>query len=120
MCVVEGDQVRQCAHACVRQRGQVVRDLGSKLIEQCRGLIAVVSENVAGINVNDSCAETFHHAQRIFCKRDGQLVAWNATTVVAVIEKADIASDHGSLECVRIEKLRVIAGQLMSKYFTKR
>src|SRR5438067_13063844 len=55
----------------------------------------------------------------MFRKRDGQLITRNATAVVAVTEKAHIASDHCAIECVRIEKLRVIAGQLMSKHFAK-
>src|SRR5437016_10815770 len=120
MRVVERDQVGQRVHIGVRERREVVRDLRSKFIQQRCELVAVVSEYVPRINVNDSRTEAFHHAQRIFRKRDGQLITRNAATVVAVIEKAHIASDHCAIECVRIEKLRVIAGQLMSKHFTKR
>src|SRR5438552_16936427 len=120
MRVVERNQVGQRVHIGVRERGEVVRDLRSKFIQQRCELVAVVSEYVPRINVNDSRTEAFHHAQRIFRKRDGQLVTRNAAAVVAVIEKAHIASDHYAIECVRIEKLRVIAWQLMLKHFTKR
>src|SRR5207247_3740893 len=120
MRVVERNQVGQRWHIGVRERREVVRNLRSKFIQQRCELVAVVSEYVPRINVNDSRTEAFHHAQRIFRKRDGQLIAWNSAAVVAVIEKAHIASDHCAIECVRIEKLRVIAGQLMSKHFTKR
>src|SRR5205085_10795073 len=116
----ESDQVSQSSHLCVRERSEVVRDLRSKFIQQRCELVAAVSEYVPRINVNDSRPEAFHHAQRIFRKRDGQLITRNAAAVVAVIEKAYIASDHCAIECVRIEKSRVIAGQLMSKHFTKR
>ena len=54
----------------------------------------------------------------ILGKRDGQFIARNTAAVIAVIEKADIASDHGAFECIRIQELRVIAGQLMTKHFT--
>src|SRR5205823_8600848 len=59
-------------------------------------------------------------AQRIFRKRDGQLITRNAAAVVAVIEKAHIASDARPLERAGLEKLRVVVGKLMSKHFTKR
>src|SRR5207249_10325605 len=120
MRVVERNQVGQRSHLCVRERGEVVRDLRSKFIQQRCELVAAVSEYVPRINVNDSRPEAFHHAERMFRKRDGQLITRNATAVVAVIEKAHIASDHCAIECLRIEKLRVVAGQLMSKHFTKR
>src|SRR5436305_952316 len=120
MRVVERNQVGQRVHIGVRERREVVRDLRSKFIQQRSELVIGVSEYVPRINVNDSRTEAFHHAQRIFRKRDGQLITRNAAAVVAVIEKAHIASDHCAIECVWIEKLRVIAGQLMSKHFTKR
>src|SRR6266536_6145390 len=120
MRVIEGDEVGQRAHVRVRKRREVVRDLRSKFIQQRCELVAVVSKYVPRINVNDSRTEAFHHAQRIFCKRDGQLITRNAAAVIAVIEKARVASDHCAIECVRIEKLRVIAGQLMSKHLAPR
>src|SRR5262245_35088296 len=120
MRVIEGDEVGQRAHVRVRERREVVRNLRSEFIQECCELVAAVSEYVPGINVNDSRTEAFHHAQRIFCKRDGKFVPRNSAAEVAVIEKAHIASDHCAIECVWIEKLRVIAGQLMSKHFTKR
>src|SRR5438105_5265197 len=120
MRVVERNQVSQRVHIGVRKRREVVRDLRSKFIQQRCELVAVVSEYVPRINVNDSRTEAFHHAQRIFRKRDGQVIARNAAAVVAVNEKAHIAPDHCATECVRIEKLRVVSGQLMSKHFTKR
>ena len=120
MRVIEGDEVGQRAHVRVRKRREVVRDLRSEFIQQRCELVAAVSEYVPRINVNDSRTEAFHHAQRIFRKRDGQFVARNAAAVVAVIEKAHIASDHCAIECVRIEKLRVIVGQLMPDHFAKR
>src|SRR5437899_9793562 len=117
---VEGNQVGQRLHIGVRERRKVVGDLRLEFIQQRSALVIGISEYVPRINVNDSRTQAFHHAQRIFRKRDGQLIAWNSAAVVAVIEKAHIASDHCAIECVRIEKLRVIAGQLMSKHFTKR
>src|SRR6266496_3858817 len=110
MRVIEGDEVGQRAHVRVRKRREVVRDLRSKFIQQRCELVAVVSKYVPRINVNDSRTEAFHHAQRIFCKRDGQLITRNAAAVIAVIEKARVASDHCASECVRIKKLRVIIG----------
>src|SRR4029077_18763882 len=83
-------------------------------------LVAVVSEYVPRINVNNSRTEAFHHAQRIFRKGDGQLITRNAAAVVAVIEKAHIASNHCAIECVRIEKLCVIAREIMPNHLPKR
>src|SRR5262245_39706925 len=120
MRVIEGDEVGQRAHVRVRKRREVVRDLRSKFKQQRCKLVACISEHVPGINVNDSRTEAFHYVQRVLRKRDRQFVARNSASEVAVIEKAHIASDHCAIECVRIEKLRVIAGQLMSKHFTKR
>src|SRR4030095_16402074 len=105
--VIEGDEVDQRGHVSVRKRREVVRDLRSKFIQQRCELVAVVSEYVPRINVNDRRTEAFHHAQCIFRKGDGQLIARNTAAVVAIIEKADIASDHCTIECVWIEKLRV-------------
>src|SRR5205823_13771387 len=59
-------------------------------------------------------------AQRIFRKRDGQLITRNAAAVVAVIEKAHIPSDPRPFERAGLEKLRVVVGKLVSKHFTKR
>src|SRR5262245_13444526 len=114
MRVIEGDEVRQCSHVCVREGCEVIRNLCSKLVQQRFGLVAVGSEYIPGIDVNDCRAEAFHYAQRIFCKCDSQFVARNAATVVAVIEKAHIASDYSTVECIRIEKLRVVIGKLMA------
>src|SRR5438046_9940992 len=94
MRVVERNQVSQRVHIGVRERREVVRDLRSKFIQQRSELVIGVSEYVPRINVTDSRTEAFHHAQRIFRKRDGQLITWNAAAVVAVIENAHIASDH--------------------------
>src|SRR2546430_3958470 len=79
MRVVERNQVGQRSHLCVRERGEVVRDLRSKFIQQRCELVAAVSENVPRINVNDSRPEAFHHAQRIVRKRDGQLIDRKST-----------------------------------------
>src|SRR5438132_2109716 len=117
---VERNQVGQRVHIGVRERREVVRDLRSKFIQQRSELVIGVSEYVPRINVNDSRTEAFHHAQRIFRKRDGQLVALNAAAVVAIIEKAHIASDPRAVERAGLEKLRVLAGQLVSDHFTKR
>src|SRR5256886_15586439 len=76
--------------------------------------------HVRRITANNRRTEPFHPAQCIFRKGGSKPITRNAAAVVAVIEKAHIASDHCAIECVRIEKLRVIAGQLMSKHFTKR
>src|SRR5213076_1284367 len=105
MRVVERNQVSQRAHVRVRERGEVVRDLRSKFIQQRFELVAGVSEYVPRINVNDSRTQAFHHTQRIFRKRDSQLIARNAAAVVAVIEKAHIASDARPIERAGLEKL---------------
>src|SRR2546423_3047914 len=117
---VERNQVGQRVHIGVRERREVVRDLRSKFIQQRSELVIGVSEYIPRINVNDSRTEAFHHAQRIFRKRDGQLITRNAAAVVAVIEKAQVAPDPRPIERAGLEKLRVIAGQLMSEHFTKR
>src|SRR5947208_9793181 len=119
MRVVERNQVGQRVHIGVRERREVVRYLRSKFIQQSCELVAVVSEYVPRINVNNSRTEPFHHAQRIFRKGDSQLITRNAAAVVAVIEKAHIASNHCAIECVRIEKLCVIAREIMPNILPK-
>src|SRR5690349_9003676 len=90
--IIEGDEVGQRAHLRMRKRREVIRDLRPEFKQQRCELVAGVSKYVPRINVNDSRTEALHHAQRIFRKRDGQLIARNAATEVAVIEKAHIAS----------------------------
>ena len=49
-------------HVGVRERREVIRDLRSEFVQQRCELVAVVSEHVPGINVDDSRTEIVHHA----------------------------------------------------------
>src|SRR5436189_6412974 len=93
MRVIESNEVSQRAHGCVRERGEVIRDLGSKFIQQRGKLVAVVSQYVASVSINDCRAETRHHAQSVFGECDRQFIAGDAAAVVAVVEKANVAAD---------------------------
>src|SRR5207302_10623555 len=55
----------------------------------------------------------------VFRKCDRVLVARNAAAVVAVIKEANVASDPRAVECTALEKLRVIAWQLMPEHIAK-
>ena len=119
MRVVERNQISQRSHVCVRERCEIIRDLRPEFIQQRGELVIGVSEYVTSIGVHDGCTEAFHHAQRVLGKRDRLFIARNAAAVVAVIEKANIASDPRALKRAALEKLRVIAWELMPNYFAK-
>src|SRR5437879_3743439 len=119
MRVVEGNQISQRSHVCVRERGEVLRDLRLEFIQERCELVIGVREYVTCISVYNSCTEAFHYAQRVLRKRDRLLVARNAAAEVAVIEKAHIASDPRTVERTALEKLRVIVGKLMPDHRAK-
>src|SRR5205814_9743344 len=108
MRVIESNEVSQRAHGCVRERGEVIRDLGSKFIQQRGKLVAVVSQYVASVSLNEFRAETRHHAQSVFGECDRQFIAGNAAAVVAVVEKANVAPDSLSVQRTALKKWRVI------------
>jgi hypothetical protein len=119
MRVVESNQVSQSSHVCVRERCEIIRNLGPEFIQQCGKLVIGVSEHVTSIGIHNSGAKAFHHSQRVLRKRNRLFVARDPAAIIAVIEKANIASDPRALERPALEKLRVIVGQLMPNHFAK-
>src|SRR5438270_2083157 len=104
----------------MRERRKIIRDLCPELVEQRSEFITVVGEHVACVSRHDCRAEALHDGQRVLRKRDRQFVARDAAAVIAVIKKARIPSDPRALESIGIQKLRVIAWQLMPEHFTPR
>src|SRR5262249_47778644 len=93
MRIVECNQIRQRAHVRVRERGEIVCDLRSEFVQQRGKLVIGVSKHVTCVCIHDGRTEAFHHAQRVLSKGDRRFIAWNPAAVVAVIEKANVASD---------------------------
>src|SRR5204863_3396942 len=118
--IVGSDQIRQAADDLVWKSGEILGDLRLEFIwERCE-LVTVVREYVTCISVYNGCTEAFHYAQRVLRKRHRILVARNAAAVVAVIEKANVASNPRALKRAALEKLCVIVGKLMPEHRTKR
>src|SRR5438046_10710554 len=111
MRVIESNEVSQRAHGCVRERGQVIRDLGSEFVQQGSELVGgvySVGVYVACICVHNGGAKAFHYAQRVLRKRDRQLVAWNAASVIAVNEVTHVAADSLGLQRAPLKHGRVL------------
>src|SRR5438132_12882060 len=119
MRIVKSDQISQRPHVGVCECPEVRGDLRLEFIQQRCELVTVVGKHVTCIGVYNSCTEAFHYAQRVLRKRHRVLVARNAAAVVAVIEKANVASDPRALQRAALKKLRIISGQLMSKHLAK-
>src|SRR5439155_10997668 len=120
MRIVKSDQISQRPHVGVCECPEVRGDLRLEFIQQRCELVTVVREYVTCISVYNGCTEAFHYAQRVLRKRHRILVARNAAAVVAVIEKANVASNPRALKRAALEKLCVIVGKLMPEHRTKR
>ena len=93
MCAVERNEVSQRAHVCLVQTLEIVRDLRAKFVKQRGELVTVVSEYIPRVSIHDCCAETHHHIERVIGKGDRLLIARDTASVIAVIEKAHVATD---------------------------
>ena len=71
MRIVERDEIGQSAHCCVRERGEVIRDLRPEFIQQRGEFVTVIGEHVTRVDVHDPGTEALHYAQRVICKCDG-------------------------------------------------
>src|SRR6266542_4809088 len=109
MCIVECDEVSQRAHVCLAQTLEIVRDLRPKFVKQRGELVTVVSEYVASVGIHYCCAETRHHIERVIGKGDRLFIARDAASVIAVIEKAHVATDAFALQRAALEKWRVVS-----------
>src|SRR5438094_3755362 len=109
MCVVERNEVSQCAHVCLVQTLEIVRDLCPKFVKQRGELVTVISEYVASVSIHDCCAETRHHIERVVGKGNRLFIARDAASVIAVIEIAHVAADAFALQGAALKKWRVIS-----------
>src|SRR5207248_10909308 len=73
----------------------------------------------AGVGIDDSCPEAFHHRQRVLRKGNRLFVTWETATVIAVVEKPHIAANTSTLKGPTLQKLRIIARQRMVKHVAK-
>src|SRR5437773_19647 len=121
MCLVESNQVSQRPHVRMCKRGEVVCDLRPEFEQQGSELVGgvySVGVYVACICVHNGGAKAFHYAQRVLRKRDRQLVAWNAASVIAVNEVTHVAADSLALQRAPLKARRVIG--LSSLYDTEK
>src|SRR6478752_2209848 len=102
MRVVESNQVSQSSHVCVRERCEIIRNLGPEFIQQRGKLVIGVSEHVTSIGIRNSGTEAFHHCQRVLCKRNRLFIAREPAAMIPVLEKADTASDSRPLVRARL------------------
>src|SRR5713101_3719971 len=115
--VIERDKIGKRAQICVRERFQILRDLDLKLEQQSREFVIKVVLDGATVGMDNRCPETGHHIKRVIGECDRLFIARNAAAVEGVvIEKAIVAADALSYECVGVEKLRIIARERMTDY----
>src|SRR4029078_8632187 len=61
------------------------------------------------VSINDCCAETLHHIERVSSKGDRLFIARDAASEIAVIEIAHVATDTFALQRAALKKWCVIS-----------